>query len=221
MELLKLLGEDTAEAVLSHMPAEYAAEIRSQIQGDAAPGMRTKQKRALLDDFECFFEFALKSSPRNLNVFDDKAAPQQDNQAEESEPKIQLTGNAMKDIQLLSIHQLSGALAPQRNTLILPLSPERGGPSADPSARVRLPETASWIVLSLELDRPEAPAYRVSLVDAAGETVWVGDDLSPNHLDSLTVSLHSSSLEEGDYTLRAEAGTAPAGRFAFRVLPAG
>ena len=110
VELLKLLGEDTAEAVLSHMPAEYAAEIRLQIQGGPARIMRTKQKRALLNDFECFFEFALKSSPRDLNVFDDQGAAQQDNEAEESKTKIRLTGNAMKDIQLLSIHQLSGAL---------------------------------------------------------------------------------------------------------------
>ena len=84
VELLKLLGEDTAEAVLAHLPAEYAAEIRSQIQGDPALGMRTKQKLALLDDFECFFDFALKSSPRNLNVFDYEAAAQQDKEAEES-----------------------------------------------------------------------------------------------------------------------------------------
>ncbi|MEO1984852.1 MAG: FliG C-terminal domain-containing protein [Fuerstiella sp.] len=110
VELLKLLGEDTAEAVLSHMPEEYAAKIRSQIQGNPAQGMRTKQKRALLNDFEWFFEFALKSSPHNLNVFDDDAAAQEEQEAEENEKKIRLTGNAMKDLQLLSIHQLSGAL---------------------------------------------------------------------------------------------------------------
>jgi flagellar motor switch protein FliG len=103
--LLKLLGEETAEAVLSHMPSEYAAEIRSQIQTDPSPGIRAKQKRDLLKDFEWFFDFALKSSPRNLSVFDDEAGDQQAN-----EVKIRLTGNPMKDIQLLSIHQLSGAL---------------------------------------------------------------------------------------------------------------
>ena len=108
--LLKLLGEDTAEAVLSHMPSEYAAEIRSQIETDPSPGIRTKQKRALLKDFEWFFDFALKSSPRNLNVFDDESGDQQAIEGEEREVEIRLTGNAMKDIELLSIHQLSGAL---------------------------------------------------------------------------------------------------------------
>ncbi len=108
--LLKLLGEDTAEAVLSHMPAEYAEEIRSQIQVDPMQGMRTKQKRALLKDFEWFFDFALKSSPGNLSVFDDETAAQQDDEADEREPKVRLPGNAMKDLKLLSIQQLSGAL---------------------------------------------------------------------------------------------------------------
>lgn len=110
MALLKLLGEETAEAVLSHMPVEYADEMRSQIQGDPTQGMKTKQKRALLKDFAWFFDFALKSSPRKLNVYDDEAAAPQDDQADERETKVRLTGDATKDLQLLSIHQLSGAL---------------------------------------------------------------------------------------------------------------
>ncbi len=89
--LLKLLGEDTAEAVLSHLPAEYADEIRLQIQGDPMQGMRTKQKRAVLKDFEWFFDFALKSSPRNLNVFDNETDAQHDDEADEREIKARLT----------------------------------------------------------------------------------------------------------------------------------
>ncbi|MCP4169710.1 MAG: hypothetical protein GY758_02935 [Fuerstiella sp.] len=108
--LLKLLGEDTAEAVLSHMPSEYADDIRSQIRAESGSGMRTRQKRALLKDFEWFFDFALKSSPRSMNVFDDESADQQEGENDEATVKIRLTGNAMKDIHLLSIHQLSGAL---------------------------------------------------------------------------------------------------------------
>lgn len=127
--------------------------------------------------------------------------------------------------------ELAAARAPQANTVVLGLSAERGGPGEAPSVRLRLPEAPGWIVLSLDLERPPLDhtafeSYRVRLFDAEGSVLWTGETLKPNHLDALAVSLHTSFLAAGDYELRAEhlrAGNdpVPAGRFAFRVLPAG
>lgn len=119
--------------------------------------------------------------------------------------------------------ELAKALAPQQDTLILALSPERGGHDEAPAARVRLPHTPGWIVLALELDRPEFETYSVTLRNVEGKILWSGEGLSPNHLDALTVSLHSSFLGKGDYELEAEGlqgggPPTPAGRFAFRAL---
>ena len=118
--------------------------------------------------------------------------------------------------------ELDAARAPQ-GALVVPLSPERSAGGA-PSVRLRLPATPGWIVVSLELERPEHGEYRVTLLGPGGETVWRGDGLVPDPLDALSISLHSATLADGDYQLVAE-GLAPggdpvgAGRFAFRVTP--
>jgi hypothetical protein len=119
---------------------------------------------------------------------------------------------------------LAQAWQPQANTPILSLSPERGGPGdAEPVHQVRLPATPGWIVLSLELDRPEYERYRVTLLSKGREEIWRSGGLEPNELDSLAVSLPTTLLKPGDYLLRVE-GTpdggkpSPVAQFAFRAL---
>jgi hypothetical protein len=119
--------------------------------------------------------------------------------------------------------QLAQARQPQANVPILFLDAERG--AGEPSVRLRLPSKPGWIVLALTIDPPYQPSYRVILRDAKGREVWRGGDLRLDERDSLSLSLPSSLLAPGDYTLAVE-GLAPgrqpaaAGRFAFRVLPA-
>jgi hypothetical protein len=119
---------------------------------------------------------------------------------------------------------LAQAWQPQANTPILSLSPERGGPGdAEPVHQVRLPATPGWIVLSLELDRPEYERYRVTLLSKGAEEVWRSGGLEPNELDSLAVSLPTTLLKPGDYLVRVE-GTpdggkpTPVAQFVFRAL---
>ena len=63
------------------------------------------------------------------------------------------------------------------------------------------------------------------LRDAGGREVWRGGGLRIDEREALSLTLPSSLLAPGDYTLAVE-GLAPgrqpvaAGRFAFRVLPA-
>jgi len=122
--------------------------------------------------------------------------------------------------------RLAEAHAPQANTLVLPLSPERGAAGEPPSARLRLPAEPGWVVLALELDDAAYPSYRVSLTRADGESLWSGEGLTPAPRDVLTVSLHSSSLDAGDHEVRVEGRAADGalvqvGHFAFRVLANG
>ena len=123
--------------------------------------------------------------------------------------------------------QLAQSRQPQGNVPILFLNTERGGASAGgPTVRLRLPSSPGWIVLALEIDPPHQPSYQVVLRDAGGREVWRGGGLRIDERDSLSLTLPSSLLAPGDYTLAVE-GLAPghqpaaAGRFAFRVLPAG
>jgi Putative zinc-finger len=119
--------------------------------------------------------------------------------------------------------QLAQARQPQGNVPILFLDAERGGGAGEPSVRLRLPSKPSWIVLALTIDPPHQPSYRAILRDARGRELWRGGDLRLDERDSLSLSLPSSLLAPGDYTLAVEGlarGRKPiaAGRFAFRVL---
>jgi hypothetical protein len=122
--------------------------------------------------------------------------------------------------------QLAKARQPQGNIPILFLNTERGGPSTDePTARLHLPSAPGVIVLALGVDPPHQPSYQVILRAAGGREVWRGGGLRVDERDSLSLSLPSTLLAPGDYTLAVE-GLAPgrkpvpAGRFVFRVLPA-
>ncbi len=64
-ELLQLLGDDVAEAVLSRLEPERAAMLRTGMQSDKTRRSTIGRQRAVLDEFDCFFQFALKSLPRN------------------------------------------------------------------------------------------------------------------------------------------------------------
>ena len=113
--------------------------------------------------------------------------------------------------------RLAQAYQPQINTPVLSLSSERGAEEGEPTQRVRLPKSPGWIVLSLDLDRPELETYRVVLLGAGGE-VWRGSGLRPNGNDSLVVTLPSTLLKAGDYSLRVESGDGKGvARFTFRA----
>ncbi|HEX3529020.1 MAG TPA: hypothetical protein VH988_18340 [Thermoanaerobaculia bacterium] len=120
----------------------------------------------------------------------------------------------------------AAAAQPQGNVPILFLDAERGASAAEPTHRLRLPRSPGWIVLALEIDPPHQPAYRVTLRKAGGKEVWHGDDLRLDERDALSLSVPSTLLAPGDSTLTVEGlppggKPVPAGRFVFRVLPAG
>lgn len=65
LELLQLLGDDVAEVVLSRLQPEQAAMLRTGMQSDRVRRSTIGRQRAVLDEFDCFFQFALKALPRN------------------------------------------------------------------------------------------------------------------------------------------------------------
>lgn len=61
LELLQLLGDDVAEAVLTRLLPERADKLRSGLKADARKRSTIRQQREVLDEFECFFQFAMQS----------------------------------------------------------------------------------------------------------------------------------------------------------------
>lgn len=62
-ELLQLLGDDVADVVLSRLQPERAALLRSGMLSDKTRRSTIGRQRAVLNDFDRFFQFALKSLP--------------------------------------------------------------------------------------------------------------------------------------------------------------
>ena len=112
---MKLLGEDTAEAVLAHLRPELAETLRANMNR-AQSQLKNQQKRVLLKDFESFFDFAIKSMPADLRAvsFDENETQDENGGPAPTAPEPpappQLTGDPMTDLELLSVYQLSGAL---------------------------------------------------------------------------------------------------------------
>ncbi len=157
--------------------------------------------------------------PSSLMFRDLRRAGRELDEANAAVAELRQEQNARKGL----ADRLARVLRPQINTGLFSFSPERGGPlgDSDPSHIVRLAADPEWIVLSLELDRIEHDNYRVTL-SRDDQEVWQRDGLTPNHLDSLALSLHSTWLLAGDYLAQVEATGSreamPIAHFSFRVI---
>jgi anti-sigma factor RsiW len=121
-----------------------------------------------------------------------------------------------------------GAAAPaaaQASAPVFALTTVRGGGTSTPPNRVMLAGTPEWIVLSLELDDPNAAdRYRATLKNAEQREVWRDDHLTASTPETLGIALRATLLDEGDFSLVIDRQTPqatawlPAGRYAFRVV---
>lgn len=110
-----------------------------------------------------------------------------------------------------AVEQLAEARRPRGNVPILFLDAERGG--EEPSQRVSLSAAPGWIVLELQIAPPHRPSYRAVLRDSRGGEVWRGDGFKLNGRDGLSLSLPTTLLAPGDYTIEVEGR-----RFTFRAV---
>src|ERR1700677_991162 len=105
------------------------------------------------------------------------------------------------------------------------LSVARGADQGNsaPENRITVPTTSPWIVLSLEFERdPDFHSYRARLSNAQGQIVWSAEKILPPPSDAIAISLASSWLSKGDYSLTLEGLTSaghyvPAAHFSFRA----
>jgi len=88
----------------------------------------------------------------------------------------------------------------ERGPSVFLLTETRGVGSA--VANVPLPASPALLVFSIERDMTAYRAYRVTLLDAGGQTVWQNDRIEPNSPDALGLSFLSSLLRPGEYTIR-------------------
>ncbi len=122
--------------------------------------------------------------------------------------------------------ELAASRAPQAALAVLPLNALRGQGdtrNVEPPRRIRLGDVPGWVILALELDRPAHARYRVTLHDAAGAELWRGDDLTADESDTLTLTIHSTSLVDGEHHVEVtgldeNGALIPLARFSFLVV---
>lgn len=86
LELLTLLGDDVANAVLERLQPERAQTLRSRMSDELLMKSTISRQREVLDEFECFFQFALKSKQA-------EDAAREMNQPTEQESSTESPGN--------------------------------------------------------------------------------------------------------------------------------
>ena len=179
VELLKLLGDDVAEAVYSHLRPEQAESIRRGLQSaDEKPLPKAKQAE-LLDNFERFFQFAVRSSPNGLQLFDPNDDP--DSQPEPPpEPKPRMTGDPLTDLECLSIHQIAGALETEQPRTVAILVGQLPTQLAAEVLSTLIPDHRNNVVkeMAKELEAPKLLVERI-----ARATLQRGSTLPPDPPD--------------------------------------
>ena len=98
------------------------------------------------------------------------------------------------------------------------------GDTSAPANKVTIPQASPWVVLSLEFEKdPAFRSYRAQLSNAEGRQLWSADQIPPPPSDSLGITLPSSMLTNGNYTLTLDGLTAgnryvPAAHFSFQAV---
>lgn len=122
------------------------------------------------------------------------------------------------------VQELERLRRPQTNTPILHLEHDPSPPlRGAPRRHITPPAASGWMVLSLDLEGvPAAPSYGVTLLTAAGSTVWTGAGLTANPWRSLVITFPSVLLKPGDYRIQVDAvplkgAPTAVARYSFRV----
>lgn len=121
--------------------------------------------------------------------------------------------------------ELEAGRRPQVNLPVVLLTPVRGGLDG-PVRTLALPPAPGWIALWAEPGDTGFPAYRATLRNGRGAEIFQLGGLELNDLGSLIVTVHSTTLDPGDYQLQIDglprAGAPVAvGRFSLKVVPGG
>lgn len=188
IELLKLLGGDTAEAVLAHLDSALAAELRAGLKRDETEDLDQNDQRDLLDQFGRFMDFAVQGEGAEMMANgpalyadpDARTAEQslpdsaQDNQAGEDDlsgnidapdtASLKLTGDPLQDLSALSIYQVAGALdTEQPRTVAILLSELSYQLTADVLSLLRPEQQADVVVeLTREMEAPRVLVDRIA-----------------------------------------------------------
>jgi flagellar motor switch protein FliG len=129
VELLRLLGGDASESVLSRLRPERASLLRKKLAESAEPLSSHKQAQ-ILDEFDCVFSLFKPGAggPRLHQPDDEDDRPAAKPRPAPSKP-FHPSGDPLHDLERINVHQVASALESEQPrtvaALLAELSPER------------------------------------------------------------------------------------------------
>ncbi len=126
----------------------------------------------------------------------------------------------LQNVNAEQVGQIGQLMAPQANTLLLPLGLTRGAtPGAEPVVRVHLSSTVEQVILTLDIEFLSFDNYRLSLDREGAGQLWSSDSNSAPP----AIVLPAGLLVPGDYYLQIYAARSgdeltPVAQFSFTVL---
>ncbi len=126
----------------------------------------------------------------------------------------------LQNVNAEQVGQIGQLMAPQANTLLVPLGLTRGAtPGAEPVVRVHLSSTVEQVILALDIEFLSFDNYRLSLDREGAGQLWSSDSASAPP----AVVIPAGLLVPGDYYLQIYAARSgdeltPVAQFSFTVL---
>ncbi|MEO2034751.1 MAG: FliG C-terminal domain-containing protein [Planctomycetaceae bacterium] len=174
IELLRLLGDDTAEAVLAHLDSVQADRLRAGLSDEGQEELDRDDHRDLLDQFGRFMDFAVAAGIDEFSIdgptLHDESTEEQPgpddstNGGTTDDVSLKLTGDPLQDLAALSVHQVAGALdTEQPRTVAILLSEFSYQMTADVLSLLRPEHQAAVVVeLARELEAPRVLVDRIA-----------------------------------------------------------
>lgn len=184
VELLRLLGDDVSQSVLSKLRPERASRIRGQLKDEDQAPISAQRQLRILEEFDRVFALFNKSSGGGVRLHE----PDEDHEDEASTmtrlvpmKPFSPSGDAMRDLERIHVHQLATALeteqartvaallneiSPERTAEVLSLFPDEARDavvrelSGATRAHPMLVERMAQSVLSRAMTLPVKPADR-------------------------------------------------------------
>ncbi|MCA9063971.1 MAG: hypothetical protein KDA96_12960, partial [Planctomycetaceae bacterium] len=206
-ELLQLLNAaDVADTVLAQMDPGTADKLRAQLMTDPSAVFRPRQQRLAIEEFERFFEFAIRNGIAQPVLHDPEAESENQETEPEDEveeetvpeepeaPAFEFTGDPLHDLGSLTPNQLAQALEteqPKTTAILVSHLPTEMAASA---LSHLTPDYRSLVVRELSREQ-HAPAVLVERIARAtlnrGQTISTTPPDRRDHSDRLADVLRS------------------------------
>lgn len=175
LTLLHLLGEEAAEQVLGCLDPQLTGPLRDRLKSLPALPPSVRRQRQVLEEFERFFSFALKSAPPALKLHEEEEEDEAVENADQDEIYAP-SGDPLVDLEKMNLNQLSAAMETEQPRTVALLMKAISPPRVAQLLNLLVEDKREQVIREMSRD-PRAP--EILLRRIASTTVARASTLSP------------------------------------------